>query len=260
MRCKHCNTRLADHDLWCHSCQRQSTLVKNELSAINSLKSSWKSYKPHISLNVPLAVPAIVLGFIPLAILIWLFNTSLMLPTDSTIKLLLNLGIKSILVSAFLPFLLIGFSAVSQIDGYQIGKAGLFIALKSYPKYLVFSIMNCLYFVAIYLICFGFPGFGSDPILRLVWVVLVNYWAALILPVSTLMEDQKLSFRAAFRLSQRHFGVVRWNIYLLVLVLALINLLAGALFIVPLAITLPLSWIAVRDYTRLLLEYELDKQ
>jgi hypothetical protein len=173
---------------------------------------------------------------------------------------LLNLLIKSVLVSLFLPFTLIGFKAVSTLDGYQAGKPGLFMALKAYPKYLVFSIINCAYFVVIYLICFGFPGFGSDPILRLVWIVLVNYWIALILPVPILMEDRNLSFMAAFKLARRHFGVVRWNIYLMVLVLAMLNILATLVLLVPLAITIPFSWYAVRDYTRTLLEYELDKQ
>jgi hypothetical protein len=260
MRCRHCNTRLAVHDVWCPKCQRQSSLVKNELSAMRSLKATWAQYKPNISINVPLAVPAIIFGIIPLLILIWLFNTSLMLPMDSTVKLLLNLLIKSVLVSLFLPFTLIGFKAVSTLDGYQAGKPGLFMALKAYPKYLVFSIINCAYFVVIYLICFGFPGFGSDPILRLVWIVLVNYWIALILPVPILMEDRNLSFMAAFKLARRHFGVVRWNIYLMVLVLAMLNILATLVLLVPLAITIPFSWYAVRDYTRTLLEYELDKQ
>lgn len=260
MRCPHCNHRLAIHDLWCPNCQRQSSLIKNELSALRSLRGSWANFKPNISLNVPLAAPAIIMGIIPLAILIWLFNTSLMLPSDTSIKLLINLFIKSALVSMFLPFTLIGFKATSALDGYQAGKPGLFIALKSYPKYLGFSILNCLYFVVIYLICFGFPGFGSDPILRLVWLVLANYWVALVLPIPTLMEDNALSFKDAFCLARRHFAVVRWNIYLMVLILGILNLVAGLALIVPLAITIPFSWYAIRDYTRTLLEYELDKQ
>lgn len=124
MRCRHCNTRLAVHDVWCPKCQRQSSLVKNELSAMRSLKATWAQYKPNISINVPLAVPAIIFGIIPLLILIWLFNTSLMLPMDSTVKLLLNLLIKSVLVSLFLPFTLIGFKAVSTLDGYQRASPG----------------------------------------------------------------------------------------------------------------------------------------
>ncbi len=260
MRCRHCNTRRAEHDVWCPNCQRQSSLVKNELSAMRSLKATWANYKPNISINVPLAVPAIILGIIPLLIVVWLLNTSLILPMDTTPKLLLNLLIKSTLVSMFLPFTLLGFRAVCALEGYQAGKPGLFLAFKAYPRYLLFSVINCLYFVVIYLICFGFPGFGSDPILRLVWIVLVNYWAALILPVPILMEDREMSFRDAFTLARRHFGVVRWNIYLMVLVLAALNLVATLVLIVPLAITIPFTWYAVRDYTRTLLEYELDKQ
>jgi hypothetical protein len=90
--------------------------------------------------------------------------------------------------------------------------------------------------------------------------VLVNYWIAVILPVPVLMERRDLSFWAALKLSYRHFHVVRWNMYLLVLALFILNSIAALLLIVPLVVTLPLSWFAVRDYTDLLLEYELDRQ
>lgn len=260
MRCSHCNSRLADHDVWCMNCHRQSGLVRNELAAILSLKRTWDAYKQVRGQNVPLATPAILLGMIPLAIIVWVLNTSLALPSDTALKLVLAMIVNSAVLSIFIPFTLIGFKAVCEVPGYEAGKSLLASALKAYPRYLVFSLLNCLYFVVIYLICFGFPGFGSDPILRLVWLVLINYWVALVLPVPVLMERRKLSFLKALRLSYRHFHVVRWNIYLLSLVLFVINALAGLLFIVPLVITLPLSWFAIRDYTDLLLDYELDRQ
>jgi hypothetical protein len=260
MRCNHCNTRLANHDIWCLNCHRQSGLVKHELSALQSLKRTWDAFAPSRGMNVPLAVPAIILGLIPIAILVWLLNTNLILSTGTALQLVLSLVIKSLVFSIFIPFVLIGFSAVSSQPGYQAGKAALPLSFRSYPRYLMFSLMNCLYYVIIYLICFGFPGFGSDPILRLVWIVLVNYWIALVLPVPVLMERRELGFWEALKLSYRHFHVVRWNIYLMVLILFAINSIAGLLFILPLAITLPFSWFAIRDYTDLLLEYELDRQ
>lgn len=260
MRCSHCNTRLASHDIWCVNCHRQSSLIKNELSAWQSFKRTRSAYTPFQGMNVPLAVPAIILGIIPIAILAWLFNTSLILATDTALQLILSLIIKSVVLSMFIPFTIIGFSAVVQAPGYEAGKEKLVVALKSYPRYLGFSLLNCLLYAIIYLICFGFPGFGSDPILRLVWIVLANYWIAVVLPVPVLMERRNLPFFAALKLSYRHFHVVRWNIYLLVLLLAVLNAVAALLLIVPLVITLPLSWFAIRDYTDLLLEYELDRQ
>ena len=260
MRCPHCNTRLASHDVWCLNCHRQSGLIKNELSAWQSFKRSWNAYTTFQGMNVPLAVPAIILGVIPIAVIGWILNTSVILATDTALKLVLSLIIKSAILSMFIPFTIIGFSAACADPGYQAGKEKLAVALKSYPRYLGFSLMNCLYYIIIYLICFGFPGFGSDPILRLVWIVLVNYWIAVVLPVPVLMERRELSFWSALKLSYRHFHVVRWNMYLLVLVLFILNSIAGLLFIVPLVVTLPLSWFAVRDYTDLLLEYELDRQ
>lgn len=260
MRCKHCNSRLAAHDIWCVNCRRQSSLVTGELSVIASLKKTWAGFKPFKSLNVPLAAPAIIFGLIPLAVIIWLQNTHLMLPTDTALKLILSLMINTIVFSIFVPFTMMGFNAVCSEPDYELGREKMWSSMKSYPRYLLFSLFNALYFVVIYLICFGVPGFGSDPILRLAWLVLVNYWAALILPVPVLMERRGLSVFSAFRLAYRHFHVVRWNLYLLALVLVIINFVAGIIFIIPLALTLPLSWYAVRDYTDLLLEYELDRQ
>jgi len=260
MLCKHCNTRLANHDVWCVNCHRQSGLIKNELSAWQSLKNTWTAFTPYRGMNVPLAVPAIVMGLIPVAILIWLLNTNLIFTADTALQLILSLVTKSLVFSIFIPFALIGFQAVCARPDYQAGKASIAQSFRAYPRYLMFSLMNCLYFVLIYLICFGFPGFGSDPILRLVWIVLVNYWIAVILPVPVLMERRALGFWPALKLSYRHFHVVRWNLYLMVLILFALNSLAGLLLIVPLAITLPFSWYAIRDYTDLLLEYELDRQ
>jgi hypothetical protein len=90
-----------------------------------------------------------------------------------------------------------------------------------------------------------------------VWIVLINYYLALVLPVPVLMERKQLSFWAAFRVSYKYFHVVRWNIYLLALVLIVLNLVGFMLILVPLVITVPLSWYAIRDYTDLLLDFEI---
>jgi hypothetical protein len=53
---------------------------------------------------------------------------------------------------------------------------------------------------------------------------------------------------------------VRWQLFLLGLILVLMNFVATALVLVPLIIILPLSWFAVRDYVDLLLEYEIIRE
>jgi len=96
--------------------------------------------------------------------------------------------------------------------------------------------------------------------LRLVWLVLVNYWVAIVLPSLVLMEEMSYNPWKAIKKSYQHFQDVRWNIYLLALVLAGLNAL-GCLFfwllLIPEALILPLSLYAVRDYTRRLIDFEL---
>lgn len=260
MRCKHCNARLAPHDIWCVNCRRRTQLVTNELAATKSLAKTWQTLKQNLGINVPLAAVAALAGIIPIAVIIWILNSILVIPQHTVGSLLLSLFTKAITISIFMPFTLLGFHAVSLEEGYSAGRSRLKDAFKAYPRYLLFSLLNSLYFVIIYLICFGFPGFGSDPILRLVWIVLVNYWVAVVLPLPIVMERRQLGFFTALRLVYRHFQPVRWNLYLLALILAILNSVAALLLIFPLVFTLPLTWYAIRDYTDLLLEYELDLQ
>lgn len=260
MRCSHCNSLLAAHDLWCVNCGRQSPAVKTELSSLQSLKRTWQKFNPLKGANVPAAAFSVILGVIPIAVLIVVFRSFGLLDLIN-IKdignLLLNLIIISVGISIFIPMLLIQFKPVCENNTYKVGIQDLKSALSQYPRYLVFSLISAVYFGLIYLICFGLPNFGSDPILRLVWLVLVNYFMALILPVPVLMERKKLGFWSAFRLSYKHFHVVRWNIYLLAVVLTLLNLVAFTLLLIPLVITIPLTWYAVRDYTDKLLDFEI---
>jgi hypothetical protein len=130
---------------------------------MQSFKRSWNAYKPFRGMNVPLAVPAIILGIIPIAIIVWILNTSVILATETALKLVLSLIIKSAILSIFIPFTIIGFSAVCSEPGYQAGKEKLAAALKSYPRYLGFSLMSCLYYMIIYLICFGSPVLVAIP-------------------------------------------------------------------------------------------------
>lgn len=260
MRCKKCNSTLAPHDLWCSSCGRQTPAVTSDLSALASLSRTWKSFKQYKGGNVPAAAFSIILGIIPVAVLMVIFHSFGLLDLaeiTNTPKLLLNLLIVSFSVGVFIPFILMPFQPVTKTDNYTIGFADMEKAISAYPRYLLFSLFSALYFVVIYLICFGFPQFGSDPILRLVWIVLINYYLALVLPVPVLMERKQLSFCAAFRVSYKYFHVVRWNIYLLALVLIVLNLVGFMLLLVPLVITVPLSWYAIRDYTDLLLDFEV---
>ncbi len=260
MRCKHCDARLAAHDFWCANCGKQTQVITKDLSSWASLKQTWNKYKPLKGLNIPAAALPIVAGVVPIIVLLLILNAFGHLDlsqSQSTGSLFLNLFLILVGVSIFIPMLLIPYKPTCAEPGYTITIKEMRAAMKQYPRYLALTLIAALYFLIIHLICFGLPIFGSDPILRLVWIVLVNYFLAIFLPVPVLMERLKLSPWQAVKTSYRNFHVVRWQLYLLVLILLVINLVAAALALVLLIFTLPLSWFAVRDYTDRLLEYEI---
>jgi len=234
------------------------TEVPNQaLSAIKSLKETWMKCQKFHSINARTAGFSIFLGLIPIAVLIWLFNSIVTLSNDAILPYLVNLAIRAIGIAIFLPFLLIPFRLTTSRDNYLLNFQGIREAIKTYPKFLWFSFVCSFYYALIYAICFGLPGLASDPILRLVWIVLLNYWIAIVLPVPILAMVQETSILKAIKLSYKHFHDLRWNIYLLALVLFAINALALILGVLGLLITLPLSWFAIRDYTFRLMDHNL---
>ncbi len=257
MRCKKCNQRLADHDIWCVSCGSMTSVVDEELSAWASFKQTWLNYAGHTSSNALSAGFTLIFGLLPMLILAWLFRGLLHYEYDSAWSFVLYQVVKALAYSVFLPFLLLPFKSLAKDEDYLISFPSYLSALKSYPRYYLLSLLITIYYVIIYIICFGLPGLGSDPILRLVWLVLVNYWLAILLPVPVLMERQEIGIWSALKLSYRHFHDLRWNLYLLVLILFILNGLALAMAVAGLIFTLPLSWFAIRDYTQKLVDFEL---
>ncbi len=260
MRCNHCDARLAAHDFWCANCGRQTQVINEDLSAWASLKNTAKKYGPLKGLNIPSAAFAIITGVVPIIVLLIILNAFGHLDlsqVQGTGTLILNLFLIAVGVSIFIPFLLIPFKPICDESGHTLPMKNLLAKLKYYPRYLVLALISALYFLIIYLICFGLPKFSSDPILRLVWIVLANYYLAIFLPVPVLMERLKLNPWRASKTSYKSFLVVRWQLYLLALILLLANILAAGLALLLLVITLPLSWFAIRDYIDLLLEYEI---
>lgn len=258
MRCKHCNTKLADHDIWCVICGRQSSVPKIELSALNSMSETWKSVKKKKNEFIPSAAFAILTGLIPISILIVLFlNLTISFGNSHTANYLLNIALRIVAFSFVMPLTLLAFEQISSDDAYRLNLRDMIRDLKAYPKYFSLSLLTTTLYALFYVVCFGLPSFASDPILRLVWIVLVNYTAAVLLPVPVVMIARKKSAFAAVRLSFMHFHDLRWNIFLMALILIVINFLAFVFFLVGLLITLPFTWFCVRDYTRKLIDYEL---
>lgn len=260
MRCKHCDAPLAAHDFWCSNCGKQSQVVTKDLSSWKSLSKTWTKYLPARGLNIPAAAFSIIAGMIPMAAVLavmYFFGRLDFSQEQSTPSLLLNLFILAGGMAVFFPILLIPFPAVYRAEGHSLSFKEILDSMKNYPRQFLLSLFTVLWFVVIYLICFGLPKFGSDPILRLVWLVLVNYFWAVFLPVPILMERLKQKPLQAFKTAYKHFHVARWQLWRLALILIFLNLLGVALAFIPLIFTLPLSWFAIRDYTDLLLEYEI---
>jgi hypothetical protein len=83
----------------------------------------------------------------------------------------------------------------------------MFTALRCYPRYFLWTLINAVFFCIVYIICFGLPNFSSAPILHLVWLILVNYWIAIVLPSLVLMEELSINPWKAIIKSYQHFQV-----------------------------------------------------
>lgn len=246
MRCQHCNEKLANHDLWCVKCGKQSTLISNELSAKKNLNETWSKYKVYRGSNFPVGIWAFLTGFLPLLVLIWVLNFAL--PAMSLWKFIV---LHSIVWTLFIPVLFVPFKAVCKTDGYKIDIKDYFNSFKSYIRYLPLAFISVLFYVIIFVICQG------DPILNLVWLVLVLYWVAIILPVPVIIERYNIGAFSALKISYKEAGDLRWNLFLMTIILFIADVLATLLLLIGIAITLPFTWFAIRDYVDQMIDYEV---
>ncbi len=246
MRCQHCNEKLAVHDLWCAKCGKRTEVLSKHLSATKSLNETWNKYKAVRGVNFPTGIWAALLGALPLIILVWLLNFGLpQLPFWQYIL------IHSVVWILFVPLLIVPFQAVTAIDDNRIPVGSYFRSYKFHFRFLPLVFVSVVFYLAIFFVCQG------DPILNLVWLVLVLYWIPIVLPVPVLMYRYKVGSFKAIAMSYKHAGDVRWNTFLLAMILALANVIAAICLIVGLAVTIPFTWLAIRDYVDRLIEHEL---
>jgi len=246
MRCPHCNEKIASHDLWCIKCCRRTNIISKDLSALNSLKVSWVKYKKVKGSNLPVGILASLTGIIPLLVILWILNYTL-----PVVPKWQFMAISSIVWLFFLPVIIVPLSAVCKKDNYHLDVKDFFSSFTRYMKYFSLMLITVIYYIIIFYVCTG------DPILNLVWLVLILYWISIIIPVPIIMERFKCNAFKAIALSYKHAGDLRWNIFLMGIVLTLANVLAAVLLVVGLSITIPFSWFAIRDYVDKMIEYEI---
>jgi len=246
MRCQNCNEKTAPHDLWCVKCGKRTDILGSELSAVKSLANTWKNYKQVKGNNLPVGIIAALSGVLPLFLLLWLMNYTL-----PAMPLWQFITLHILVWTIFVPVLLVPFKSVCKSDDVKIDLKSFISSFKSYGQYFLFSFISVVFYVGIFFVCQG------DPILNLVWFVLVLYWIAIVLPVPVLMQRYSLGAGKAILMTYKHAGDVRWNIFLMAIILTLINLLATAFFVVGLAVTVPFTWFAIRDYSDKLIEFDV---
>jgi len=246
MRCQHCNEKIAEHDLWCVKCGKRNNILINKLSSIKSINGSWKKYQEFRGRNLPAGIFAVLTGIIPLFVLIWILNFVL-----SNMPLIQYNILHGVIWIVFLPVLFIPFNAVCKTSSYHIEIKTIIRSFRTYLRYLTFSLISVVFYTVIFILCQG------DPILNLVWIVLVLYWVPLAIPIPILMERYNINAWMSLMVSYKHMSDLRWNIFLLCIILLFANLISIAIFIVPLAIILPFSWFAIRDYIDKLIENEI---
>jgi len=246
MKCQYCNGKLAIHDLWCVNCGKRTDVISKDLSAISSLKLSWAKYKSVKGKNLPVGILSVLIGILPIYFLLWAFNF-----TTPDLPVWQVLMIRNIAWLLIIPMTLVQFTQICKRDDYILSVKDYLAAFNTYFKYILFILVSVVYYLVIHFICQG------DPILNLVWLVLVVYWITVILPCPILMERFKINVFKAIRLSYKDAGDIRWNLFLMIILLFSLNFIATVLFIIGLAITLPFSWFAIRDYVDKLIDYEV---
>jgi hypothetical protein len=245
MRCKHCNERVKDTDFWCDYCGHPTGLVKNEFAANHMLGLSWKKFSPLAGKNYAFGIVSALLFLILVGGAYWFSINDSLLPVSPFIKYVLDNLVYLLVLPIFLsPFMLV----VQHPDrGWSI--SDFFRSQKMYPRFFVFVLLNILYFFALKYICKG------DPILNLVRFVMVQYWISIVLPAPLLMLDLHINPWRAIVASYHTGKEVRWNLYFLWLLLAILNMITILPFGLGLLITLPFTYHAIYDYYRKLVIY-----
>ena len=213
MRCRHCNAQIKNSDLYCPKCRKKTQSIKENFLIWNTFKESYQEEisEKNYNFKFNLFFAGVIFIFI---LLLGFHYFSFDYSSDWTRYL-----VENAIFLVFVPILLVPFGIQNVIMEIGYGKDLNGYILKILPKYFVFVLVNILIFSLFKFICIG------DPVLRLIRVILVLWWLAVLVPMPVMLNKYSLNLYKLFKLSLKGFEDLRWQMFFAYIIILIINIL-----------------------------------
>lgn len=245
MRCRHCNTQINNSDIYCPKCRKKTQSIKENFLIWTYFKESLEEVKNPKNYSFGFNLFYAVITFIFVALLgLHFFNFNY---SNDWLRYL----VENVIYLVFVPILLVPFGTQNVIMEIGYGKELNGYIRKVLPKYMLFVLVNIIIFSLFKFLCMG------DSVLRLVRVILVLWWLAVLVPIPVMLTKYKQNLYKLFRISLKGFEDLRWQMFLGYVLILLTNII----MIIPLFLgylrygTLP--YLAINKYVEKVDENEV---
>lgn len=236
MRCKHCNAQIDTKDLYCPKCRKKTQSIKENFTAWSLFKESYSEVKEKNSFSFSFNLTFAVITFLFLAVL-GTHNFFINYPND-----IIRYVVENLIFLFFVPLLLVPFGVQNEIMEMGYNKDLRKYIIKLLPKYYLFVLVNIFMFALFKFLCIG------DPVLRLVRVILVLWWLAVLTPIPVLLNKYKQNIFKLTRLSIKGFEDLRWQMFTFVILIFLSNVIMIIPFFLGYLRYGTLNYVAVSKY------------
>ncbi|MFA5498263.1 MAG: hypothetical protein WC327_01815 [Candidatus Cloacimonadia bacterium] len=236
--CQKCQIKLEAEQLFCFECGEPTSVLRDDLSALNNIKEVWSKFKGVKGSYFPFSIFYIIVILLPLFAIIFLTHNNYWLN---------NLSLLIFLPLVFIPF---NFDFNDESGSGMIGRY--FRSLAKYPTLFLFTLFNILFLLILKYVCTS-----VDPILNLVRLIMVLYWLSVVVPLPFVLLRKGLSPLKALKVTYKGGKETRWQQFFTYLLLALINI-AGLIPIgLGLLVTIPFSYAVLERYYLQMDKYNL---
>ena len=229
MICKNCKGEILSSDVFCKNCRQETSLLSKELNSFTNFYYCMKNFDKYVGIYM-----GIIFGVL-FAILVFL-----------AYFLRNNFLIFIVIAAFYLPLLLlpVGLKEDFISNKMKMQVKDFFKLFTYYPILLKFSLLNSVYFYLLKLICLN----QADPILNLVFLVLVLYWPSLIFPLPFLLVRKKMNFFEAFMLCLKKVKETRWQQFFSLFFALSLNFVGLFVLGFGLIITIPFTYALLERY------------
>jgi len=247
-----CNNELDKHALFCNVCGQPTGALSGKLSAKLNHNEVWEKFKPIKSQYYSFSIFIILTSFLLIGLGIY-FRMELAESFKLDHYVFTNLMLLILVPFTLIPF---GFKENFTDEPFRISMY--FQALKNYPKFFLFVLVNILYFLLLKILCTGYIlGITVDPILHPVRFILVLYWIAITFPAVLLIIRKKMNIIKAVISCYKASAETRWQQSFVMFRLFVMNIIGAAFAGLGLLVTIPYSYILIEKYYKSLDEFEL---